>query len=60
MNQVTERVDAERTAHLPATFGPRFARLLPAGALPLVTFRVGFPSRDARPSPRRAVSDVTA
>ena len=58
MNQVTERIDAERIAAAEPTFGPRFDRLLPTGARPVVTFRVGWPSRAARPSPRRAVQDV--
>jgi hypothetical protein len=59
MNQITERIDRELTTNAPATFGPRFAELLPAGAQPLVTLRVGYPSREARPSPRRALSAVT-
>lgn len=59
MNQVTERIDRERTTGAPATFGPRFAELLPPGAEPLVTFRVGYPTREARPSPRRPVTAVT-
>jgi hypothetical protein len=59
MNQITERIDRELTTAAPATFGPRFAELLPPGARPLVTFRVGYPSREARPSPRRALSAVT-
>jgi hypothetical protein len=59
MNQITERIDRELTTAAPATFGPRFAELLPSGAQPLVTFRVGYPSREARPSPRRALSAVT-
>ena len=58
MNQITERIDAERTAGRPATFGPRLAELLPADARPLVAFRVGYPVRDARPSPRRPVGSV--
>lgn len=59
MNQITERIDAELTAGVPATFGPRFAELLPPGARPLVAFRVGYPVRDARPSPRRPLTAVT-
>lgn len=59
MNQITERIDAEHAARTPATFSPRFADLLPAGAKPLVAFRVGYPVRDARPSPRRPVAAVT-
>jgi hypothetical protein len=59
MNQITERIDAERVARVPATFGPRFAELLPSGARPLVAFRAGYPERDARPSPRRPLTAVT-
>jgi hypothetical protein len=59
MNQITEGIDRELTTAAPATFGPRFSELLPRGAQPLVTFRVGYPSRAARPSPRRALPAVT-
>lgn len=58
MNPVTERVDRERTTGAAATFGPRFAALLPTGSEPVITFRVGHPTQDARPSPRRALPDV--
>lgn len=58
MNQVTERIDAERVAGRAPTFGPRLAALLPPGARPLVAFRVGWPERAARPSPRRPVGAV--
>jgi len=56
MNQITERIDAEQRAGKPATFSPRFATLLPPDAKPLVAFRVAYPLRDARPSPRRAAA----
>ena len=59
MNQITERIDRESTTGAVATFGPRFARLLPPGAQPLVTFRVGYPLREALPSPRRTIAAVT-
>jgi hypothetical protein len=59
MNQITERIDAEHAAGVPATFNPRFAALLPLNAKPIVAFRVGYPVRGARPSPRRGVADVT-
>jgi hypothetical protein len=58
MNQITERIDRERAVGAPATFAPRFAGLLPPGAQPLAAFRVGYPLRAARPSPRRPVSAV--
>lgn len=59
MNQITERIDRERSTGAVSTFAPRFAALLPPNALPLLTFRVGYPVRAARPTPRRAVSEVT-
>lgn len=59
MNQITERIDRELTTGASATFGPRFAGLLPSSAQPLVTFRVGYPAREARPSPRRPLAAVT-
>ena len=59
MNQITERIDREATTGARPTFGPRFAALLPSGALPLLTFRVGYPVREARPTPRRSAQAVT-
>jgi hypothetical protein len=59
MNQITERIDRERATGAQPTFAARFAQLLRAGAQPLVAFRVGYPMRDSRPSPRRPVSQVT-
>jgi nitroreductase len=58
MNQITERIDREATTSATPTFAPRFAVLLPAGETPLLTFRVGYPERDAVPTPRRGVADV--
>jgi hypothetical protein len=59
MNQITERIDRESTTGAPPTFAPRLAALLPPGAYPLLTFRVGYPVRAGRPTPRRAVAEVT-
>jgi nitroreductase len=59
MNQITERIDRERTTGAEDTFGPRLAELLPSGVQALVAFRVGHPVRDARRSPRRPLSAVT-
>jgi hypothetical protein len=56
MNQITEQIDCERATRKRATFGPRFAELLPSGVQPLVTFRVGYPTRTARSSPLRPVA----
>ena len=59
MNQITERIDREATTGAAPTFAPRFAALLPPGAHPLLTFRVGYPVREGRPTPRRSVAEVT-
>jgi hypothetical protein len=59
MNQVTERIDREASTGAAATFAPRFAALLPAGVWPLLTFRVGYPVRGGRPTPRRSAAMVT-
>ncbi len=58
MNQITERIDRERTTGASSTFGPLFAALLPIGSQPVIAFRVGHSTQDARPSPRRALADV--
>jgi hypothetical protein len=59
MNQITERIDRERSTGGAPTFGPRFAEMLPRGEQPLLTFRVGHPVREAAPSPRRGAAQVT-
>jgi hypothetical protein len=60
MNQVTERIDREQALGATASFAPRLQALLaPSGDGVLSTFRVGYPERDARLSPRRPVSAVT-
>jgi hypothetical protein len=60
MNQITERIDREAELSQTATFAPRMSALL---AQPdrqvLSTFRIGYPGRSARLSPRRPVSQVT-
>jgi hypothetical protein len=58
MNQVTERIDRERVAGDDAGFAGRFAAILSSVEEPLAAFRVGYPVRDARPSPRRALREV--
>lgn len=58
MNQITERIDREAVLGAEPTFAPRFAALLPEGARPLASFRVGYSSAEARLSPRRPVSEV--
>ncbi len=59
MNQITERIDREAATGAAPSFAPRFAELLPEGSRPLLTFRVGYPVRAARPTPRRSVAEVT-
>ncbi len=59
LNQITERIDREASTGAAPTFAPRFAALLPPGAQPLLTFRVGYPVRAGRPTPRRAAAEVT-
>ncbi|WP_410611212.1 Acg family FMN-binding oxidoreductase [Amycolatopsis sp. lyj-109] len=59
MNQITERIDREAGTGRVPTFAPRFAELLPPGEHPLLTFRVGYPVREAARSPRRAAAQVT-
>ena len=58
INQITERGDREQATDAAATFGPRSAGLLPPGSQPVIAFRVGHPTQDARPSPRRDLTDV--
>jgi hypothetical protein len=58
MNQITERIDRDRSTSATDQFGSRFASLLPAGAQPLLTFRVGYPVRRGAPSPRRDAGQV--
>lgn len=60
MNQITERIDREQALGKPATFAPAFDTLIAQpGQLPLAAFRIGYPVRSARLSPRRPVKDVT-
>lgn len=59
MNQITERIDREHALGKPATFAPAFAALIARpGQLPLAAFRIGYPVRSARLSPRRPLEDV--
>jgi hypothetical protein len=59
MNQITERIDRERSTTVAPTFGPQFSDLLPTGAQPVATFRAGHAVRNGRRSPRRPISEVT-
>ena len=59
MNQITERIDRERTTGATPSFAPRFAELLPPNTQPLLTFRVGYAVRQVGASPRRSAGEVT-
>lgn len=56
--QVPERIDREQSAGLPSEFTTAMASLLPAGTRPIMSFRVGYPTRGALRSPRRPARDV--
>jgi len=59
MNQITERIDRETILGLAPTFAPRLANILGStSGQALVAFRIGYPERAARRSPRRPVSAV--
>jgi hypothetical protein len=58
LNQVEERVDRERTAGLSPEFSHAMAGMLPAGWHAVFSFRIGYPTADAPPSPRRPVEHV--
>ena len=60
MNQITEQIDRERSLGEAATFAPRLEQLLATpGRHGLVVFRIGYPVRPARRSPRRPAAQVT-
>jgi hypothetical protein len=56
--QIPERIDRERSAELPGDFTTAMSTMLPAGWHPIMTFRIGHPTGDALPSPRRPATDV--
>jgi hypothetical protein len=56
--QIPERIDRERSAGLPGDFTTAMSMMLPAGWHPIMTFRIGHPTGDALPSPRRPATDV--
>ena len=56
--QIPERVDREVSAGLPTQFGTAVAAMLPANAHAIMTFRIGYPTAAAPPSPRRPAVDV--
>ena len=59
MNQITERIDRDRVAGRPAGTADRLAQILGADAPHvLCLFRVGWPTRTGKASPRRAAHQV--
>jgi nitroreductase len=60
MNQITERVDREVQIGTGARgrFGAAVAGFVPDGYQALCSFRLGHPTRQGQPSPRRSIDDV--
>lgn len=58
LNQITERIDREKVLGLPARFEAGISSLLPPNVQPLMTFRIGYPTVEPPPSPRRPAEDV--
>jgi hypothetical protein len=59
LNQPTERADREQSLGIEPTFGRALADLLgDPGWEALMTFRIGYPTRAAALSPRRAAEAV--
>jgi hypothetical protein len=60
MNQMTERADREQILRIDPRFGTALAGLVgDASRQALVSFRIGYPTRTGRRSPRRPVEAVT-
>jgi hypothetical protein len=60
MNQITERIDRDRGLGRQPEFGPALAALLGrSDRQALATFRIGYPVRPGRCSPRRTAGEVT-
>jgi len=59
MNQITERIDRDRSLARPAQFEPALSALVAQpGRQTLATFRIGYPVRAGRRSPRRPAAEV--
>jgi nitroreductase len=56
--QVPERADRETSAGLAPDFTNGIAAMLPADSHAIMTFRIGYPTAGALPSPRRPAADV--
>jgi hypothetical protein len=59
MNQPVERADRERATGRAPQFADALTQLLPHDLTPLMPFRIGYPTHNARPSPRRPPEEVT-
>jgi len=57
--QICERADRETTTGQPKEFTDAIHAMLPTGASPVMTFRVGYPAATSPASPRRPAADVT-
>ncbi|TMR89278.1 Acg family FMN-binding oxidoreductase [Nonomuraea basaltis] len=58
LNQVLERIDRERSTELSPQVTDAMAGMLPTGWQPVMAFRIGYPTIDALPSPRRPAEQV--
>jgi nitroreductase len=59
LNQPVEMIDRNQTLARSDAYGPALARLANAGDWePTFVFRLGYPTREALHSPRRALDDV--
>ena len=58
LNTITERIDRESFLGLSPRFTQAAAELMPRASQPLMSFRVGYPTVDASPSPRRRAEAV--
>jgi len=58
LNTITERVDREKALGLPARFEAGISSLVPPNVQALMTFRIGYPTVEPPPSPRRPAGDV--
>lgn len=61
MNQITERIDRDTSLGNPLAFGPRLQTLVGSPSRQVLSaFRLGYPVRAGRRTPRRPVSEVTS
>ena len=58
LNQLNERADRERSAHLPPAFSSSLVTLAPEGWDPVMAFRIGHPTTTPHAAPRRVAEQV--